>query len=209
MTRLKNRINPAGRVFDYRHVTLEAPLCTLNKFRPTKDWPQNAEIIFTNFYMNFAPGNIYSLKDLNFKINPGEKVGFMGGGKNLIVPALLRFAFNEGSIEIDDIHIETLGLHDLRRVFSLIPPDPILFSGTLRSNLDPFDEKTDEEIWETLEHVEMKNSVSTMQNGLNTNTEFCALSAVERQLLYLARALLGKIKILIFEESSELVGDSE
>jgi ATP-binding cassette, subfamily C (CFTR/MRP), member 4 len=207
MMELKNRINSSGRVCDYKNVTLESPLCTANKYRPLKEWPHNAEIIFANFHMKLAPDSNYILKDLTFRIGPGERIGVVGGGKVFIVPALLRFAHNEGSIEIDDINIETLGLHDLRRAFSLIPSHPILFSGTLRSNLDPFDEKTDDEIWEALEHVEMKNSVSKLINGLNTEVERCAFDGVEKQLFYLARAVLDKNKILILEEDKEMASD--
>lgn len=207
MMKLKNRIYSSERVFEYRNVTPESPLCTANKYRPLNEWPQSAEIIFTNFHMKLTPEGNYCLKDLNFRISPGEKVGFVGEGKAFIVQALLRFAHNEGSIEIDGINIETLGLHDLRRAFSLIPSNPTLFSGTLRSNLDPFDEKTDDEIWEALEHVEMKNSVSMLINGLNTNVEHCAFDVEEKQMFYLARAVLGKNKILIFEENSEETDD--
>lgn len=200
MMKLKNRINSSARVFDYKSVTLESPLCTANKYRPLKEWPQNAEIIFTNFHMKLTPDGNYCLRDLSFRIGPGEKVGFVGGGKAFIVEALLRFAHNEGAIEIDDINIETLGLHDLRRAFSLIPSNPTLFSGTLRSNLDPFDEKTDDEIWEALDHVEMKNSVSLLIKGLNTKVEQCAFVAGDRQMFFLARAILAKNKIVVFEE---------
>lgn len=209
MIELKNQINSVERVFDYENVKLEPPLCTLNKFRPLKDWPQNADIVFTNFHMKLTPDGNYKLKDLNFKINAGEKIAIMGDGRDSMIQALLRFGFNKGSIEIDDINIKTLGLHDLRRAFSLIPPDPILFSGTLRSNLDPFDEKTDDEIWEALEHVQMKNAVSMLENGLSVHisSSCCAFSFVERQLFCLARAVLGKNKILIFEESSETSSD--
>jgi ATP-binding cassette, subfamily C (CFTR/MRP), member 4 len=207
MMKLKNRIYSSGRVFEYKSVTLESPLCTANKYRPLKEWPQSAEIIFTNFHMKLTPDSNYCLRDLSFRISPGEKVGFLGGEKAFIVSALLRFAHNEGTIEIDDINIETLGLHDLRRAFSLIPSNPILFSGTLRSNLDPFDEKTDDEIWEALEHVEMKNSVSMLIRGLNTNVETCAFDIGEKQLFCLARAILGKNKVLIFEEDGDGRGD--
>jgi ATP-binding cassette, subfamily C (CFTR/MRP), member 4 len=206
MMELKNQINSTKRVFDFEHVKLEPPLCTSNKFRPLKEWPQNAEIVFTNFHMKITPDGNYMLKDLNFKINGGEKIGIMGDARASIIQALFRFGLNEGSIEIN---IETLGLHDLRRAFSLIPPEPILFSGTLRSNLDPFDEKTDDEIWEALEHVQMKNAVSMLDKGLSTaiSSGCCAFNVAERQLFCLARAVLGKNKILIFEESSEVSSD--
>lgn len=208
MMKLKNQINSAGRVFDYKSVMLEPPLRTPNKYRPLKKWPSpNAEIIFTNFHMKLAPDNNYSLTDVSFRIGPGECVGFVGGGKAFIVPALLRLWANEGSIEIDDINIETLGLHDLRRAFSLIPSDPILFSGTLRSNLDPFDEKTDDEIWKALEHVDMKNSVSMLIKGLSTKVENCVFDVVEKQMLFLARAILEGGKILIFEEATKMPSD--
>jgi ATP-binding cassette, subfamily C (CFTR/MRP), member 4 len=209
MMQLKNQINSAKRVFDYENVKLEPPLCTPNKFRPLKDWPQNAEIVFTNFHMKLTPDDSYKLKDLNFKINAGEKIGIMGDERYSIVQALYRFGFNEGSIEIDDINIDTLGLHDLRRAFTLIPPEPVLFSGTLRSNLDPFDEKTDDEIWEALEHVQMKNSVSMLDNGLTTkiSSGCSAFIATERQLFCLARAILCLSRILIFEDSSKFSSD--
>ena len=155
--------------------------------------------------MKLTPDGDYKLKDLNFKINSGEKIGIMGKDREFIVKALFRFGVNEGSIEIDDINIESLGLHDLRRAFSIIPSDPILFSGTIRSNLDPLDEKTDDEILEALEHVHMKSVVVMLDNGLSTHISSCCFSIAETRLFYLAMAILAKNRILIFEESAELV----
>lgn len=85
-----------------------------------------------------------------------EKIGIVGrtgAGKSSIIQAVFRLANNDGQIQVDGIDTSTLGLHDLRKSISIIPQDPVLFSGSLRFNLDPFDEKTDEEMWNALEQV--------------------------------------------------------
>jgi len=193
---------------DYESIRLEPPLQTPNKFRTSKDWPQNAQIVFTNFHLKYTPDGDYALKDLTFKISPAERVGIVGrasdSGKSSIIPALYRFAINEGSIEIDDINIDTLGLHDLRRAFALIPQDPPLFSGTFRSNLDPFALKRDDEIWEALEEVEMKHAVTSLDAPIGSDVKF---SVGERQLFYMARALLNKnkCKVVIVDEAVGVV----
>jgi ATP-binding cassette, subfamily C (CFTR/MRP), member 4 len=192
---------------------IEAPLCTANKNRPKNDWPQYTNISFENVFMKLTPDGNYILKDLTFKINAGEKCGILSIGRryegNLIIAALLRLAINRGLIEIDGINIESIGLHDLRRAFTIIPSKNVLFSGTVRSNLDPFKEKTDDVIWESLDNVKLKHFISTLPDRLDTPIESKYLKPVERRQIELARALLHRNRMLIVEESSNNIIESE
>lgn len=202
-----NQMTSVERILEYENISMEAPLRTPNKYRPSKTWPQIGKVVFTNLHLRYTPDDDDVLKDINFTINGREKVGIVGGrrsGKSSIVRALQRFAINEGSIEIDDINIDTLGLHDLRRSFGVIPSNPILFDGSIRCNLDPLQQHTDEEIWNVLERVGMKQAVGDIEGGaLSTVPDENTFSLKQMQLLYIARALLSSIKILLLDETTE------
>ncbi|GLD66488.1 canalicular multispecific organic anion transporter 1, partial [Lates japonicus] len=135
-------------------------------------------------------------------------VGRTGAGKSSLTNCLFRIIeAAEGRILIDDIDISTIGLHDLRNRLTIIPQDPVLFSGTLRMNLDPFDKFSDEDIWRVLELSHLKDYVAGLQEGLQHEVAEGGenLSVGQRQLLCLARALLRKSRILILDEATAAV----
>jgi ATP-binding cassette subfamily C (CFTR/MRP) protein 4 len=147
------------RVLDYCSFEQEPPAEVSSDRRPPKDWPSDGEIIFDNVSMSHsaeadAP---LALKHISVTIQGGEKIGVVGrtgAGKTSLVETLFRMRTSiDGHIKIDNIDINTVGLNDVRRRISIIPQDPVLFTGTMRNNLDRLDEYADEEIWHALEEV--------------------------------------------------------
>lgn len=209
MAEVENDMNNTERIHHYgTGLEEEAPL---HVGQVPAEWPQQGRIILDHVQLRYRAGLPLVLKDISIDIQGGERLGVVGrtgAGKSSIMQALFRLVeLSGGSITIDGLNISKLGLHDLRSRLAIIPQDPTLFKGTIRSNLDPFNEHTDAELWSALRKADLASESG--EGGIDLETvveeEGLNFSLGQRQLMALARALVRDAKIIICDEATSSV----